>query len=146
MANELPKGFIAHDGGPCPVPLDSKPGVMFRDGKDGSGGSGCFASASDWMYLNCNLWRWVRHGPADIIAYRPIPITTPQKCRTMSYDERIEYETEILALEMRIERLKRLICVPSGNGGYTGDNYYPVGGSEASHEWDGKQWQWVDGL
>jgi hypothetical protein len=52
----------------------------------------------------------------------------------MSYDERIEYETEILALEMRIERLKRLICVPSGNGGYTGDNYYPVGGSEASHD------------
>jgi hypothetical protein len=73
MANELPKGFIAHDGGPCPVPLDSKPGVMFRDGKDGSGGSGCFPSASEWMYLNCNLWRWVQHGPADIIAYRPDP-------------------------------------------------------------------------
>ena len=28
----LADGWIKHDGGPCPVPLDSRPLVMFRDG------------------------------------------------------------------------------------------------------------------
>jgi len=29
---QIADGWIAHDGGECPVPLDSRPGIMFRDG------------------------------------------------------------------------------------------------------------------
>lgn len=28
----LPEGFVAHSGGPCPVALDSKPGILLADG------------------------------------------------------------------------------------------------------------------
>mgnify|MGYP006995913825 CR=1 FL=1 len=62
----LPDGFIAHDGGPCPVPLTERVDVVFRDGFDVTG---CQGVAGSWG----DLWIWPtsRYGPADIIAYRP---------------------------------------------------------------------------
>lgn len=60
-----------------------------------------------------------------------------------SYDERVRYEERILAAEMRAVRLKRLVRQPEDRGSYVGDTYYPVGGTEASHRWDGNAWQWL---
>ncbi len=62
----LPEGFVPHDGGPCPVPLDSMPAVMFRDGE----------IVENWPASNWggekDWWQWQgsRRG-YDIIAYRP---------------------------------------------------------------------------
>lgn len=64
----------------------------------------------------------------------------------MQFDERLQYEERILAVEMRAERLKRLITVPNTLGSYVGDTWYPVGGTEASHRWDGNSWQWLPEL
>ncbi len=59
------QGWIEHSGGPCPVPLDSKPGVMFRDGEVADVGD----MASAWV------WEANSFGPAfadlHIIAYKP---------------------------------------------------------------------------
>jgi len=30
---QIVDGWLPHDGGPCPVPLDSRPVYMMRDGK-----------------------------------------------------------------------------------------------------------------
>jgi hypothetical protein len=60
-----------------------------------------------------------------------------------SYDERVRYEERILAAEMRAVRLKGLVRQPEDRGAYVGDTYYPVGGTEASHRWDGNAWQWL---
>lgn len=65
---------------------------------------------------------------------------------TITYDERVEYEARILAAEMVATRLKRLIPTPNERGSYVGDTFYPVGGIEASHEWDGRQWNWLPSL
>ncbi len=60
-------GWLPHDGGPCPVPLDSRPGVMFRDGEIVPPGE-----------FTAGPWRWdrplksvARRESRDIIAYRP---------------------------------------------------------------------------
>ena len=69
---DLPEGFVAHDGGPCPVEWDSRPGVIFRDGYRQKVGE---VMAGQWVFPDHgpDLWQWARHGPADIIAYRPTP-------------------------------------------------------------------------
>lgn len=65
---DIPEGWIAHDGGPCPVPLDSRPGVMG------------FARNSDKPYwykaglIPACEHDWRHCGRAtDIIAYKPEP-------------------------------------------------------------------------
>ena len=67
----LADGWITHDGGPCPVPLDSRPLVMFRDGF-GVDDYPDAPTAGEWLFANHkqNLWTWSRLGPADIIAYK----------------------------------------------------------------------------
>lgn len=76
---ELPEGWLAHDGGPCPVPLDSYPEVRWNNG-----------AISKW----CTARTWSAEGARDgrdfwrgepgnrIIAYKPDlalakPETTP---------------------------------------------------------------------
>jgi hypothetical protein len=73
MTNPLPPGFIPHDGSGCPVPLDSRPGVMFRDGITID--TPVFVSAENWIFPidKQNFWIWEASGPADIIAYKPDP-------------------------------------------------------------------------
>lgn len=61
-------GAVEHDGGPSPVPLDSKPSVMFGDGKTCRG-----IPARNWIFPahKKNFWIWSNAGPASIIAYIP---------------------------------------------------------------------------
>lgn len=54
--------------------------------------------------------------------------------------------TDANKLESQNHRLRRLIPPPTERGAYVGDTYYPVGGTEASHFWDGQEWQWVPEL
>jgi hypothetical protein len=63
--------------------------------------------------------------------------------QAIAYKERVAYEQRILNAEMLAERLKRLVRQPENRGQYKGDTYYPVGGTEASHEWDGDKWHWL---
>jgi len=72
--DQIADGWLPHDGGTCPVPLDSRPAVMFRDGFDASD-NGEWLMASQWVFggNGQNLWMWQRHGPADIIAYKEEP-------------------------------------------------------------------------
>ncbi|QUT07897.1 hypothetical protein KFK14_11210 [Sphingobium phenoxybenzoativorans] len=60
-----------------------------------------------------------------------------------SYDERLDYERRILAIECLAVRLKRLVRQPDEPGSYVGDTFYPVGGTEASHRWNGDAWEWL---
>jgi hypothetical protein len=57
-------GWIEHDGGPCPVPLGSKPAIMFRDGQTYDQPT-AFAAAWHWSQLN------QLSSMGDIIAYKP---------------------------------------------------------------------------
>lgn len=68
---EIPEGWIAHDGGPCPVPLRSRPQVMFRDGtiRDRPGVAD---TASRYIGVWDN-WRWLGPPHTQIIAYKPAP-------------------------------------------------------------------------
>jgi len=71
---QIAEGWIEHDGGPCPVPLDSKVDVMFRDGS----GSKRRHRAQWWTAFNPviaaqDLWRHEAGPENDIIAYRPEP-------------------------------------------------------------------------
>jgi hypothetical protein len=61
----IPEGWLPHTGGPCPVPLDSRPGVMFRDGE--IAGRDFAAWHWDWKH-SAN-----QDAPDDIIAYLPEP-------------------------------------------------------------------------
>lgn len=68
----------------------------------------------------------------------------------ISHTERVNYEKRILAAEMdtalvscREATLRSLIRLPEDRGGYKGDCFYPVGGTVASHEWDGDKWIWL---
>ncbi len=61
MSDELPEGWIAHDGGPCPVPLGSKVSVLYRNGVRGT----LFTIDLGWDHLPDY------HPEADIIAYKP---------------------------------------------------------------------------
>ena len=83
---------------------------------------------------------------ADLIEAQAQTIAALRSALAATHNERVEYEERILAAEMRVERLKRLIRQPEDRGGYVGDNYYPVGGTKASHEWDGFEWQWLAAL
>ena len=78
---EIPEGYIPHDGGPCPVPLDSKPGVVFADG--------CVLDAGEnnalvWSDYGSDWWRHEATIPGyNIIAYLPdldyvAPTVTPE--------------------------------------------------------------------
>lgn len=58
-------GWIEHDGGPCPVPMDSKPGVMFGDGYQEPSG---LRTAG---YRLVGYWTHHFQPREHIIAYRP---------------------------------------------------------------------------
>lgn len=65
---QIAAGWLPHDGGECPVPLDSKPGVMFRDGEIIEPGN---ETARTWVYRG-DWWKRYREGRCnDIIAYLP---------------------------------------------------------------------------
>jgi hypothetical protein len=70
LTPEIPEGFKPHDGGPCPVPLDSRPGVMIRGF---SRNHICQQPGGD---DEARLFNWEWRGeffPAHIIAYREEP-------------------------------------------------------------------------
>jgi len=50
---------------------------------------------------------------------------------------------DTIAVSRRAAVLRSLIRLPEDRGGYVGDTYYPVGGTVASHEWDGEKWNWL---
>ena len=67
---QIADGWIAHDGGECSVPLDSRPEIMWGDG---------FVSDHPCR-LQAKYWQdgedsWQHKGPRrhHIIAYRPEP-------------------------------------------------------------------------
>lgn len=54
-------GWIEHDGGPCPVPLDTMPRLMFRCGEEPAA-----------YVVEAGMWEWDHAGhDYDIIAYKP---------------------------------------------------------------------------
>lgn len=61
------EGWIEHDGGPCPVPLDSMPGVLWGDGHLTPIGE---FRAGEWCDQHDS---WMHFGPRKhhIIAYKP---------------------------------------------------------------------------
>lgn len=63
---QIEAGWVEHDGGPCPVPLDSKPGVIFR------GERWPFEPSGSGRVMARN-WHWGLHGHLANIAYRPEP-------------------------------------------------------------------------
>ena len=68
-SEQIAQGWKEHDGGPCPVALDSKPWVMFRDGVVVHG----TVSAAFWAGPSFNWWQHGSHGNDEIIAYREVP-------------------------------------------------------------------------
>lgn len=70
----LPKGWFAHEGGPCPVHPDSNPHIILRAGTKTNG----FHAASHWTNENQDqdFWHWkgMREQPTDIIGYWPDPL------------------------------------------------------------------------
>jgi hypothetical protein len=65
----LPEGFIPHDGGPCPVPLDQQVTVLFADGMQDESEAGFWTG---WEKEDAeNLWKWECDPQDRIIAYRP---------------------------------------------------------------------------
>lgn len=73
FADYLAAGGIPHDGGPCPVPLDSKPGVLFRDGIVKDTGH---VPAREWT--KGDWWQWHGRRIDNIVAYLPDPNYPPQ--------------------------------------------------------------------
>ncbi len=72
---ELPEGFVRHDGGPCPVPLDSHPAVMFPSGRIHDDGLYSAATYVGGGALELpDLWQWKGHPQNNIIAYRPVSV------------------------------------------------------------------------
>lgn len=63
---QIADGWIAHDGGDCPVPLDSRPAVLFRDGEIING-----RKAENWVWEHKAFPIRLTH--VHIIAYRPKP-------------------------------------------------------------------------
>jgi hypothetical protein len=98
---------------------------------------------------HCSVW--AKHAIAVAIRYadeeapRLAALTTNAEAgrEEISYDERLEYERRILNIEVICVRLKRLVPEPNEPGSYVGDTFYPVGGTEASHQWDGAAWHWL---
>lgn len=66
----LEPGWLPHDGSGCPVPLQSKPGVMFRSRWSSEMG---LRPAESWDHC----WEWTTPGALDIIAYQPEPAPAP---------------------------------------------------------------------
>jgi hypothetical protein len=64
----LPEGFVPHDGGPCPVPLNSKPVIMVRSGEIQTGES---FPAWFWAAGDKDWWQHQGNRRNNIIAYRP---------------------------------------------------------------------------
>ena len=64
---QIAEGWTAHDGGPCPVPLDTWVYVAFRDGV----AIRTAVPAKTWTH-NIDQWRHMNRA-GDIIAYRLIP-------------------------------------------------------------------------
>ena len=70
---QIADGYLPHPGGPCPVPLDSKPGVIF--------GNGCVIEpgldrAVFWTIDPDDWWQHESKNPKyHIIAYKPEPTT-----------------------------------------------------------------------
>lgn len=66
-ATQIADGWKPHDGGKCPVALDSKPGVQARDGYVLEPGIG---AAGAWC-IGINNWEHEgKHREYDIIAYK----------------------------------------------------------------------------
>jgi hypothetical protein len=63
----------------------------------------------------------------------------------IQFEDLVKQEGRILAAEMRVEKLKRLVREPDpfDRGSYEGDTFYPVGGTQASHVWKGGKWEWL---
>ena len=58
-----------HDGGPCPIDLEAKPGVVFRSGTRTRGGA---YPADHWIaFAERSCWEWQGYPPGrfDILAY-----------------------------------------------------------------------------
>lgn len=64
------EGWREHDGGPCPVALDSRPGVVKRSGWMLEPG---IATAGGWAFGIDNWRHEGKHRGYDIIAFRPEP-------------------------------------------------------------------------
>ena len=70
---QIADGYLPHPGGPCPVPLDSKPGVIFAHGGVLYAGK---HSARFWAGGDFDWWQHESNDPAyHIIAYKPEPTT-----------------------------------------------------------------------
>jgi len=70
---QITDGWLPHDGGPCPVSLDSKPGVKFNTGLDYPPS---WKLASLWVSADYGFdcWQWETSEatpPRRIIAYKP---------------------------------------------------------------------------
>ena len=66
---QIADGFIPHPGGPCPVPLDSKPGVIFGNGEIYPVGQ---IRARQWTVGLGDWWQHESKNPRyHIIAYKP---------------------------------------------------------------------------
>lgn len=64
---------IPHDGGPCPVDGDSRPGVVFRRGSRIAAGA---YPAAHWAgFAEGDCWSWATRAPGsfDIVAYELEP-------------------------------------------------------------------------
>ena len=53
---------------------------------------------------------------------------------------------QVVGLSVQVANLKKLIPEPSEPGSFVGDAYYPAGGTEHSHVWNGQKWLWRDDL
>ena len=65
---DLPAGWIAHDGGPCPLEDTARPAVMFRSGSKMQLGA---FPAVHWRNAidGKSFWEW-EGDRFDIVAYR----------------------------------------------------------------------------
>lgn len=67
----IPDGWTAHDGGPCPLPGEAKPALLFRRGHRFEAGS---RRADSWGAM----WEWgARTSSMDIVAWRIEDDETP---------------------------------------------------------------------
>ena len=70
LTDEMIKnGWIAHTGGPCPVPLDSRPGIMREDGEvilEGVMPAGIWAMGYDnWKHQGFEINHIIAFKPED---------------------------------------------------------------------------------